>query len=228
MFPALKQPCPAPAVVPLKKNTDHFLVPLAPCLHAPGPLPSPARRAAPLLWGPGRAYGVFATAPVWGLQMLAIWLKRLETFPLFPCHLCVCVCARVCAAPSPAAVGSGRGAAAAARRGRRGGDRRGGQAAPELQPSPHTHLATATEPYFIFLSPKRRERSLGVPGGVFVPGIRPHCGGEGREGAPGTRIASFPPAVHPRGCKATSQAGIPQPQRRPLPHRAPPALPGPR
>lgn len=61
-----------------------------------------------------------------------------------------------------------------------------------------------------------------MPGGVFAPGIRPYCGGEGREVAPGTRIASFPllrPSAGLRGA---------EPGRQPpgtLPAPAPPGTP---
>lgn len=205
----------------------------------PGP-PRLSQRAAPGALGSGRADGAVAAAPGWGSPLLAIWLERLETFPLLPCHLCVCVCvcmgvcvcARGCAAPSPAAGGSGRG-------GRSCRLPAGGARQPRscLFPIPTRALQVSRNfcvfIYLFLTPPKGRNGASGCRGGggwggVFVLGIWPYCGGEGREGAPGTRIASFPlpcPSAGLQGDGARpaspSQTPCPCPTGHPLAPQAP-------
>lgn len=201
----------------MKKTGIVFFSLLPPSLRAPGPLPSLARRAAPLPSGPGRAQGAFATVPAWGLQALAIWLKRLETFPLLPCRLCapgLCV-------PLPGGGGVGPGAAAAAA-GAGGVVATGGAGG---QPRRSSLLPVPARPcksdefflYFFFL-PRKEGAELRGAGGACS------CRGSGRiveeragKGLPGRASPPCPPQSIRGAARRRARPASPRPSAGPCP-----------
>lgn len=156
MFPALHQPCPAPAVFPLKK--PRWFLCSCPPLSVPR-APSPRSLGAlPRCFGGRGVHRCAGHRACLELANVGYLVEAAGNFPPLPCHLCVC--ARVCAAPFPAAAGSGRGPQLLpAGAGRRGADRRGAQAAAEQPPAPHPHssLQVSRIVFYLILFFPRKE-----------------------------------------------------------------------